>query len=372
MRLAALDAALAEADAAAFVHAGSAGDSTIRFLSGVALPCETVVVYDEDSVMLVPACSLPEHVEPKDGVTVLDPAPSPAERAAELADGLDGRRVLTPRDIPHDAALYLEQAGLTVASTDAHLRARERKTDAELDAVADAQAAAEAGMAAAASLLADASESGDGLTDESGAVTAARVRRAANVAVAEAGANPAGNTVVLGGGTAVESEDSALSATDPVAVRVAPRVRGYHGLLARTFVADSDGGWERRATLACERAIEMGLDFVDPGETTADAAAGEVAAELGSYGFPPTDASGDVYGVGLDRRERPVGEHALEPGAVVALEPRLDGDADDSGAGDRRETVWLADLAVVAADGAERLGSFPRSVVPQSGAWQSE
>jgi Xaa-Pro aminopeptidase len=360
MRLAALDAALAEADAAAFVHVGPPDDPTVRSLSGAALSCDAAVVYDGETTV-VPARAVPDHVELRADATVLESTSAPGEHAAELVADRANRRVLTPRTIPHDAALYLERAGVDVASTDAHERARERKTDAELDAVEAAQAAARSGMAAASSLLADAS--GDPLADDDGPVTTDRVRHVANAAMATAGANPAGNTVVLGDG-ASSTEDRALSATDPVAVRVAPRFGGFHGLLARTFVADTDGGWERRATLACERAIDMGVDFVEPGETTADAAAGEVTAELGSYGFPPTATASDVYGVGLERRERPVGGDALEPGAVVALEPTLDGEA--GGDADSDAVVWLADLAIVTEDGAELLESFSRSVVPHS------
>ena len=371
MRSAALDAALAEADAAAFVHVGSPGGPTIRFLSGASLPCAAGVVYD-GAVTLVPERALPDEAAVDDDVTVRDPSSNPGERVADLVSG----RVLTPRTIPHDAALYLERSGVGVASTDAHLRARERKTGAELAAIEDAQAAAESGVAAAASLLAGAGVEGsttnddnsiasETLADGDGPVTAERVRRATNAAMASAGANPAGNTVVVGG-DAPSTRDSPLPASDPVAVRVAPRVQGHHGLLARTFVADSDGGWERRATLACERAIDAGVGFVDPGETTAEAAAGEVTAELGSYGFPPAVASGGVHGVGLERRERPVGEDVLEPGAVVALEPTLDGDGGDGA------VVWLADLAVVTENGAELLGSFPRSVVPRSAVSESD
>ena len=339
MRTAALDDALADAGADAFVFVGPPDDPLVRYLSGAALPCRAAVVY-AGRVAVVPERPLPDHVSVRDDVTVLDAEATPAERLP----GLVADSVLAPRTLPHDAALYLEGDGVDVASTDAHRRTRARKTDAELAAVEEAQSAAEAGMAAAAALLANAD--GDPLTDETGDVTAERVRRTANAAMARAGATP--RTVV---GT-----DGALAATAPVPIRVAPQIGGYHGLLARTFVADSDGGWERRATLACEYAVDAGMDIVESGETTVAATESEVLAELGSYGFPPEAGAASVHGVGLEAREAPTGDATVESGSVLAFAPELD----DEGA------VWVADLGVVTEDGVERVGEFPRSVVPRA------
>jgi len=338
MRAAPLDGALADAGADAFVFVGPAGDPLVRYLSGASLPCRAAVVY-AGRVAVVPEHPLPDRVAVREDATVLDPEPTPAERLPSLV----AEDVLAPRTLPHDAALYLEGAGVDVASTDAHLRARERKTDAELAALRDAQAAAEDGLAAAAALLAAAD--GDPLADDAGDVTAERVRRAANAAMARAGADP--ETVVAASGP--------IAASDAVPIRVTPRVDGAHGWLARTFVADSDGGWERRATLAGEYAVDAGIDIVEVGETTAAAAAEEVTAELGSYGFPPTAGTGTVHGVGLERRERPAGGDAVEAGAALAVRAELDAD----------QTVWVADLAVATDEGVERVGSFPRSVVPK-------
>ncbi|GAA0265202.1 M24 family metallopeptidase [Halobacterium noricense] len=338
MRPAVLDSALADASADAFVFVGPAGDPLVRALSDAALPCRAAVVY-AGRVAVVPERPLPDYVSVHDDATVLDPAATPAERLP----GLVGDSVLAPRTLPHDAALYLDNAGVNVSSTDAHLRARERKTGGELAALRDAQAAAEDGMAAAAALLANAA--GDPLADDAGDVTAERVRRIANAAMAQAGANP--ETVV--------AADGPIAASDPVPIRVTPQIDGYHGWLARTFVADSDGGWERRATLAGEYAVDAGIDIVDVGETTVDAAADEVTAELGSYGFQPTAGTGTVHGVGLERRELPAGDDVIEPGAVLTVRAELDGE----------KTVWVADLGVATDDGVERVGDFPRSVVPK-------
>jgi Xaa-Pro aminopeptidase len=342
MRTAAFDDALADAGADAFVFAGPPDDPLVRYLSGASLPVRAAVVY-AGRVAVVPERPLPDRVSVSEDVTVLDPAPTPAERLPDLV----GDAVLAPRTLPHDAALYLEGAGVDVTSTTAHLAARARKTDAELEAVRAAQHAAERGLAAAAALLASADDAvGNPLRDEHGDVTAERVRRTANAAMVAAGATPE---------TAVGA-DGPLDAADPVPIRVTPRVRGYHGWLTRTFVADSDGGWERRATLASEYAVDAAIDVVDVGETTAAEAAAEATAELGSYGFPPSAGTGRVHGVALERRERPVGDDDLDPGAVLAVRAELDDET----------AVWVADLAVVTRDGVERVGDFPRSVVPRT------
>jgi len=341
MRTAALDGALADAGADAFVFVGPPDDPLVRYLSGASLPVRAAVVY-AGRVAVVPERPLRDRVSVREDATVLDSAPTPAERLPDLV----GDAVLAPRTLPHDAALYLEAEDVDVSSTTAHLAARARKTGAELEAVRDAQRAAERGMAAVAALIANADdEAGPFLSDEHGDVTAERVRRTANAAMADAGATP--ETVVAAEGP--------LAATEPVPIRLTPRVRGYHGWLARTFVADSDGGWERRATLASEYAVDAAIDIVDVGETTAAEAADEAAAELGSYGFPPSAGTGRVRGVGLERRERPVGDEPLDPGAVLAVLAELDDEA----------PVWVADLAVVTRDGVERVGDFPRSVVPE-------
>jgi Xaa-Pro aminopeptidase len=329
MRPAVLDRALADAGADAVVHAGPPGDPVVSYLAGERLPCRAAVVYG-GRVVVVPERTLPED-RVADGVTVLAPEPVPSRRLPDLV----GDAVLAPRTIPHDAALYLENDGVSVASTDALDRARRAKTDRERAAIEDAQAAAEAGAAAAAGLLAGGES-----------VTAERVRRTANAAVAEAGATP--ETVV--------DADGALAASDPVRVRVGARADGYWAELARTFVADSDGGFERRATLACEYAVDAALDVVEPGESTADDLAEEAVAELGSYGFEAEQAAVEVRGVGLERREGPTGEAVVDPGAALVVSVHVTDE----------DAVRVADTAFVREERADRVGSFPRSVVPKA------
>ncbi|MDL0137763.1 M24 family metallopeptidase, partial [Halobacterium salinarum] len=143
----------------------------------------------------------------------------------------------------------------------------------------------------------------------------------------------------------------------PLRVTATAVVDGYHAPVRRTFVAGADGGWDRRATLGCEYGVDAAIDVIEAGETTAERAGEEATAELASLGFPPEETTVDVHGVGLERREAPTGEATLAEGAVVSV---------SAGVTDDGRTVGVSDVAVVGADGAERVGSFPRSVVPKA------
>lgn len=357
MRSAVFDSALADAGADAFVHAGPPGDPVVSYLAGAQLPCRAAVVYG-GRVAVVPGRPLPEHVAVREDVTVLDPHPVPAERLP----GLVADSVLAPRMIPHDGALYLEGDGVEVSSTAAHERARRRKTPDEHEALREAVDAAEAGLEAAAGLFAAADPDADaGRLDADGeAVTAERVRRAANAAVAGAGASAE---------TTVQPAD-VVEPGEPLRVTVAATVDGYRAPVFRTFVPDTDGGWDRRATLGCEYGVEAAWEVVEPGETSAKRAGSEATAELASLGFPPETTEVDVHGVGLRRREAPTGEDALVEGAVVAVSATARPDEANGGgdeAADGLGRVGVSDVAVVTDAGAERVGSFPRSVVPKGG-----
>jgi Xaa-Pro aminopeptidase len=354
MRSGAFDSALADAGADAFVHAGPPGDPVVSYLAGAPLPCRAAVVYG-GRVAVVPGRPLPDHVAARDDVSVLEPAATPAERLP----GLVADAVLAPRTIPHDAALYLEGEGVDISSTAAHERARRRKTDGELASLRDAVAAAEAGLEAAAGLLADANAAGETLAENDEPVTAERVGRAADAAVAGEGAAPETTAQPAG----------QVDPGTPLHVEVAASVDGYRAPVFRTFVPDTDGGWDRRATLGCEYGVEAALEVVEPGETSATRAGSEATAELASLGFPPETTEVDVHGVGLERREAPTAEDALGEGAVVSVSATAEPDEANGGGEEAAADlgpVGVSDVAVVTDEGAERVGSFPRSVVPKA------
>lgn len=208
-----LAATLEKRDATAFVHAGLERDPAIRY-SCESLPHgRTAVAYDGTA----------------DEWLVRSTDVSDGHPAADLATTLTGRgcegTILTPPHVPHDAALYLENAGFEVASTDAIARARATKTAGERDRIAAAQRAASAGIRRAASVLADATVV-DGrlaVADEDGdtvPLTPARLRIAIDEAIVGAGAFPAGNTAVNPG-------LSHTSIPTPMVQRSGPTSRSY-------------------------------------------------------------------------------------------------------------------------------------------------
>lgn len=373
-----IDAAIDDAGAAGFVAVGGRFDPDLRYLTRFEGPERgyAFVRVPGRSVLCAPDGYVRAAEAGVDGVVAADRVGDPAgERAVAVLDrerggAAAGDVVLVPPAIPHDAAVYLERAGYELRSTTAVADARLDKSDAEVDAVDAVQRAATAGVREAERLLAAAEIDGDGLRLAGRPLTAERLRRATNAELASHGVADAGNTVVAAGPEAGDGgqngPDRRIRAGDPVVVAVAPRgPYGYHGAVARTVVVDSDGGWERRAYVAAESALDAALAEIEAG-ASASAVGREAHAELAAFGFDPGRSgtqdgpAGPGHGVGLSRRERPFldTDAELSAGSVVAVEPRVT-DPD-------RGTVRLSALVVVTADGHERLGDGDPSFTPRA------
>lgn len=329
-------------EAAAFVHAGTGVDPSLRYVPGTPFEPRTstraVAITPTDVFVCGPGGNVDGH---------------PADRlATRLADGGFGGTVLTPPAIPHDAALYLERAGFSLASTDAIARARAIKTPGERERIEYAQEAAAAGVERAAAVL-DRAAVADGRLDAGGtAVTPTRLRREVDEAIVTAGAFPVGNTAIL----ADADRDEPLVPGEPIVVEPASvEPGGYHGGLARTLVVDGDGGWERRAHVAVESALRSAATMLEAGDATVAAVETELAAETRSFGFGE-GVSASVYGVGLARRERPdEPDDGIDAGAVVRLEAAVRDDG---------RTVRLADLLERRDGDARWLSRLSRSLDP--------
>ncbi|MFB6129556.1 MAG: M24 family metallopeptidase, partial [Salinigranum sp.] len=253
---------------------------------------------------------------------------------------------------------------------------------------------AAAGAAArASSILAEATaDAADALRWEGEVLTGERLRREANATLARAGVSDAGNTAVRVGGPRAEggefrAADAPIRPGETVAVDLAPRgPKGYHAALSRTFVVDGDGGWERRAHVACESALRVGRSEIEPG-ASASRVRGEVAAEVAAYGFEmdrgnrsggerregggEEDERGEVgrrgggiadatvHGVGLSRCEPPSGRAGgtLREGAVVVMRASVSGPEGE---------IRLADAVAVTAEGCEVLAEAPRRLTPEA------
>jgi Xaa-Pro aminopeptidase len=215
--------------------------------------------------------------------------------------------------VAHDAALRLEAAGFGLVSTEALATARARKGAAERDRIAAVARTATAAVAAVRAAPADGETAG---------------ARAA--AEAEPGGSPG-----VGVTTAGERR----------LVRAAPRgPAGYRAVCTRTLAPDADGGWERRAHVACESARRVAVETVAPGVELAEVRA-ELLGELSAFGLAPPPETVPVHGIGLAARERPRGADAtLAAGHVLVVRAAA---AAETGP----ERVVLADTVAVTEEG---------------------
>ena len=380
--LSALAEAVTERDAAGFVAVGDRFDDDVRYLSRFGGPdrAYAVVVTPDRAVLTAPAL-FDEQAErefvdgaPDDGIergveTATQSEPT-GVRAMTVLDDTDtaADTVLVPASIPHDAALYLEQAGYDLESTTAVADARERKTEAELACLRRVQAVTCRGMARAEAVLAAAESDGGDLLWEGEPLTTERLRREVDAEMARHGVCSAGNTVVGAGETAADLHYTGIDHIAPgetVLLDISPRgPHGYYGDLTRTFAVDSEGGWERRAFVAVQEAHAMALDHVEAG-VEAGVVHEEAAAELAAHGFRVDSADvgfthGVGHGVGVSLHEGPslTSTDPLEAGQVVTIEPGVY-DPEQGG-------VRIEDLVVVTEDGYEKLASYPVRFTPES------
>ena len=281
-----------------------------------------------------------------------------ADRVGEPGD----RPLLVPRDLPHDTAVFLQEAGYTLQSTAAVRTARATKTQAERDCLTAVQAAAADGMARAETVLA-ASDHDDGLVFEGRPLAGDQLRRAINTELASLGVSPADNTRIT---VPTVGPTDQLPQGEPICIQLAPRgPQGYHAHLTRTFVVNSDGGWERRAAVAAEAGLRAAARQIEPG-VDVSTVEGETVAEIGAYGFAvaaETDnsqarATATVHGVGLSTHEQPAPgtQSTLQAGSVIAIEASVV----DPTAG----AIRLGTLRAVTEEGSVRLASFPVSLTP--------
>lgn len=352
--------ALDETDADAFVHVGDAADPNLRYLTRLSdAVTEYGFVYVDGEPIL---CAPPALDESAFAGTVRTEAlddPVGRRVVGVLGTRLDeGSTVLVPRHLPHDAAVYLEQAGYRLESTPAVREARAVKSAWELDRLRAVQRAAVRGMQRARTVLSEASVEDGVLHWQDAPLSTERLRRQVNATLVAEGVVDVSGTRIRVDPNSDESTvgdvATELPASAPVVITLEPRgPHGYYGLLARTVVVDSDGGWERRAHVGVESARRVALGELEPGAAIRWVNS-ETVAEAGSFGLS-APAGDRVHGVGLTRRERPSLADEATVGTVVAVKP---------GAVDEKGTVSLADLAVVTDEGCDLLADCSTSLHP--------
>ncbi|MEY7849956.1 M24 family metallopeptidase [Natrarchaeobius sp. A-rgal3] len=354
-------------EAVAFVHAGPTRDPDLAYCLNADGELEKSAVADAETRSAAVAFD-GEQWDRETG----DSPSHPGHRLADsLADRFTAGTVLTPAGIPHDAALFLENRGFSLASTDAIARARATKTPAERERIASAQEAASAGMKRAAAVLADAAVEDGRLLVDGATVTVDRLRREIDEAIVAAGGFPAGNTSIDGGsadgedrhsggsGSVQAGESVVIRAGEPIVVSVAPRgPERYHGGLSRTFVVAGEGGRERRAHVAVTQALRSSRALLTADSASVTAVEADLEAEIRAFGEDGAVET-RVSGVGLEPRERPsAGEETVDVGSVVRLDA----------AAQLADGAWVrvADLLAKTEEGVNYLAAPSRSLEPRN------
>lgn len=291
-----------------------------------------------------------------------------AELCLRAATSLEAGTLTVPSDLPVGVADRLRAAGIEVIVDESEfIRRRRAKTAAEIDGIRRAQAAADAGMAAAAELL---RTNPPGLTAEA---VRARIRE-----VTAAHGAPAPEDIIVAAGPAGasghETGSGPLTPGVPIVIDIWPRDEksGCHADMTRTFVIAGEPAPDVAAWHGlCLEALERSYAALRPGVTGQDVfgaacevfeAAGEPTQRTKPEGQDLADGFFHSlgHGVGLEVHEEPSlgrgGTDQLLPGDVVAVEPGCY----RKGYGG----VRLEDLALVTADGHERLTEFPYGLVP--------
>ncbi len=351
----------------AFVHVGDRRDPDLRYLARVDRPGTFAFVYaGGDACLLAPTESLDGAKRAFPGEYVYGPdrleGGTPGQRAVALLEAYDvSGTVLAPRHLPHDAALYVESE-YDLASTPAVAEERAHKSGEEVRCIARVADCAAAAIEEVRETLALAEpvEGGRKLRADGRTLTTGFLRRELNAALAAEGCTGAGETVVATGRGATDptfSGDVPLAPGEPVALSLCPRgPRGYHAALTRTFSPASEGGWDRRAFLGVESALEAGLADVSA-NTAAASVRNEVVAELGAFGFGEVSLALPGGGVGLAPRETPaMDEGRLLEGHTFAVRAGV--------ADPERGTVRVAETVRVTEDGYDRLTPGERTLVP--------
>ncbi|TQQ82291.1 M24 family metallopeptidase [Halonotius roseus] len=403
--LAALGEPLAAPDTVGFVHVARGDDPARRYLTRAAEPQQAAAIVclptdagDLEAIYCVstadrdaaaadfltdsadPSAAEADHAIER-SVATRDPQTPPGSHAVSvLADrrgtAAGSGTLRVPSQLPHDAAVRLQDAGYKLASTTAVADARASKTDAERDCLRAVQRGAAHGMAHASDILAE-STTDDGIVRVDGdPLSAQQLERETAATLAGVGITP--ETVRVRAGDTAPTDP--LPADEGIIIHLVPRgPHGYHGHLTRTVVVDSDGGWDRRAFIAANAAQTAARRHCEVGGNVGTVAA-EATAELTAYGFSPranpddaddtatddaddtaTDDAGGwatVHGVGLTAHEAPspADDGMLQAGSVLAVETGVV-DPDQG-------RIRLGSLVEVTADGGERLVDAPVSLTP--------
>lgn len=161
-----------------------------------------------------------------------------------------------------------------------------------------------------------------------------------------------GDAAGAGESTTVTVHGGAIRAGEPIVVAIDAGVAP----LARTFVVDGSGGWERRAAVAVGMAHDAVRRVAEPG-VPARRIVDEAIAELGAYGLAVGDGTvARGIGAGIDFST----DDPLAAGQRFVLDPSARDPDPETDRGRVRIGEWYA----VTESGSRRLGALPTSLSP--------
>lgn len=328
------------------------GQANVRYLTGLSSSNAAVLVEPGGTATLYTDFRYAARARDVEGVSFVETARSLLPPVGEL---LAGRRIaFEEAHLPYAWYRALVEAGVEPVPTTGLVESlRAVKDETEIAAMRRAGALSDEIFAALAE------ERFTGRTERELAWWIERSFR-------EAGAEGVSFDTVVAAGTTASSPhavpgDRPVEAGVLVTIDAGCVVDGYCSDCTRTFAAGEVPDRLSELHAVCLEAQLAGLAAVGPGVHGRDAdAASRVPIEAAGLGWAYGHGLG--HGVGLQIHEvpvlRPESTDVLEPGNVVSVEPGiyLPGDAG----------VRIEDLALVTADGCERLTQFSKELITVS------
>jgi Xaa-Pro aminopeptidase len=241
---------------------------------------------------------------------------------------------------------------------------RARKSEVEIEAIAEAQRSAEHAMARAVEILAESEERNGALHLAGIPLTSERLRTEMEIAMIKDGMDVSHSPIVAGGPGAADPHwigEGPLRAGEAIVIDIFPRSQRtrYWGDLTRTVVKGEPSEVLRRMYEATLQAQEAAFSEIRAG-ANGRSAHEAVLRRYEELGFGPDVPGphlthGTGHGVGLEIHEGPnlsVLDVELQAGDVVTVEPGLY-DPEIGG-------VRIEDLVVVTEDGFRNLTTFPK------------
>ena len=373
----ALDAAIREAGASAFVIYASSSDANMRYLTGFVVGDPVVYIRKpgKKGLLIVPQMEL-ERAEAESACEVMtrgdagffeilkeesDPWKVIARMIARAVEG----EILVPARFPLALARALE-AHRRVRVNDGVVESmRAVKSSRELAEIRRAQAAAEGAMHLALTMIRKATPKGGILMQEGAPLTSETVRRAIAIHLLERGYRAWGTIVSCGTESAMPHRlgSGALLEGEPIVIDLFPQheVTGYYADMTRTVVHGEPDPDIVEMYLAVRDAQDLARSLAGPrisGPKLHQAVLDlftERGFETGTEGFIHSLG----HGIGLDVHEKPAlspSGDGLLPGQVVTLEPGL--------YYRKIGGVRLEDLGVITQQGFDLFTNYPKELAP--------